>query len=307
MSNRDYVGYGAAVPVLRWPGNARLALNIAVNVEEGAEQSFHVDGRNEGVGEFARAVGTDVRDLATESVFEYGSRVGIHRILRILAEFGLPATMLAAAMALERNPAVAEAIAAAGHDVCAHGYRWSEDWQVDRDEERTRIAAAYESISRSTGNPPGGWYNRWMPSVHTRELLAEHGGFRYDSNAYNDDLPYWTTAIGRHHLVVPYTLTTNDSRYVSDGLSPGDFVDYCVRAVDVLADEGATAPRMMSIGLHARWSGQPARASAVREILTHVIDRGDVWVARRVDIADSCAAQVPPLGGAKLADPGHRR
>lgn len=295
--DRDYHGYGAAVPVLRWPGGARLALNIAVNVEEGSERSFHVDGRNEDVGEFARTVGTGVRDLATESVFEYGSRVGIHRILRILADFGVPATMFAAAVALERNPAVAEAIAAAGHDVCAHGYRWSEDWQLDRDEERTRIAAAFESISRSTGRAPSGWYNRWMPSVHTRALVAEHGGFRYDSNAYNDDLPYWTTVSGRHHLVVPYTLTTNDSRYVSDGLSPGAFVDYCVRAVDLLADEGATGPRMMSIGLHARWSGQPARASALREILTHVIDRGDVWVARRVDIADSFARQVPPSNG----------
>lgn len=291
---RDHVGYGTAVPVLRWPGGARLALNIAVNVEEGAERSFQQDGRNEAVGEFARPVQAGVRDLATESVFEYGSRAGVLRVLRTLAEFGVPATMFAAAVALERNPAVAEAIATAGHDVCAHGYRWSEDWQVDRDEERARIAAAYESISRTTGRPPGGWYNRWMPSVHTRDLVAEHGGFRYDSNAYNDDLPYWTRAAGRDHLVVPYTLTTNDNRYVSDGLTPSGFVDYCVRAVDLLVDEGATAPRMMSIGLHTRWSGQPARASALREILAHVTDRGDVWVARRADLADVFVAQVPP-------------
>ncbi len=292
---RDYLGYGATVPVLRWPGDARLALNIAINVEEGAERSFQRDdGRNEAVGEFARTVGAGFRDLATESVFEYGSRVGIHRVLRILAEFDVPATIFAAAVALEGNPAVADAIAAAGHDVCAHGYRWTEDWQVDRDEERTRIDAAYESIRRSIGSPPSGWYNRWMASVHTRDLVAEHGGFRYDSNAYNDDLPYWTKAAGRDHLVVPYTLTTNDNRYVSDGLSPSEFVDYCVRAVDLLADEGSAAPRMASIGLHARWSGQPARASALREILAHVIDRGDVWVARRVDIADAFAAQVPP-------------
>jgi peptidoglycan/xylan/chitin deacetylase (PgdA/CDA1 family) len=292
---RDYVGYGAVVPVLRWPGGAHLALNIAVNVEEGSERSFdNGDGRNEPVGEFARTVEAGIRDLATESVFEYGSRAGIHRVLRVLAEFDAPATMFAAAMALERNPAVAEAIAAAGHDVCAHGYRWSEDWQIDRDEERKRIAAAYESISRSVGRPPGGWYNRWMASVNTRELVAEHGGFRYDANAYNDDFPYWTRAAGRNHLVVPYTLTTNDNRYVSDGLTPAQFVDYCVRAIDLLADEGETAPRMMSIGLHARWSGQPARASALREILAHAVDRGDIWLARRIDIADTFAAQIPP-------------
>jgi allantoinase len=295
---RDYLGYGADVPVLRWPGDARLALNIAVNVEEGSERSFGQDGINEGVGEFARSLGPGIRDLATESVFEYGSRVGILRVLRVLAEFEVPATMFAAAVALECNPAVAEVIATAGHDVCAHGYRWSEDWQIERDEERTRIAAAYESISASMGSPPSGWYNRWMASVNTRDLVAEHGGFRYDSNAYNDDFPYWTTASGRNHLVVPYTLTTNDNRYISDGLSPSDFVDYCIRAIDLLADEGRTAPRMTSIGLHARWSGQPARASALREILAHVKNRGDIWVARRADIAEEFAAQVPPPSAA---------
>jgi len=299
---RDYVGYGRHVPVVRWPGDARLALNLAINVEEGSERSFHNgDGRNEPSGEFARTVGDGVRDLAVESVFEYGSRAGVQRLLRILDELHVPATFFAAAAALEANPEVARWIGEAGHDVCAHGLRWSEDWTVDRAEEARRIAAAYESITRTVGTPPAGWYNRWMPSVHTRELVAEHGGFEYDSNAYNDDLPYWTVAAGRPHLVVPYTLTQNDSRYVADGLSPSDFVDYCVRAIDLLSEEGRTAPRMMSIGVHARWSGQPARASALREVLRHAIDRGDVWLARRVDIAREFRAQITP----QFARPDH--
>jgi len=291
---RDFVGYGRTVPVVRWPGGARLALNIVVNYEEGSERSWDSgDQCNEGLGEVVRPVDTTVRDLATESVYEYGSRAGVFRILRILEDLALPATFFAAAVALERNPDAAGWIAEAGHDVCAHGYRWSEDWLADRDDERRRIAAAYESIRQTTGRAPTGWYSRWMASPNTRELLVEHGGFAYDSNAYNDDLPYWADIRGRHHLVVPYTLTYNDNRYLANGLSPSAFVDYCIRAVDELAEEGETAPRMMSIGVHARWTGQPARASALREILKHAVDRGDIWIARREDIAATFREQVP--------------
>jgi len=293
LPTRDFLGYGRDVPVVRWPGDARLALNIAVNYEEGSERSFdNGDGRNEGLGEVARQLDAGARDMATESVYEYGSRAGIFRILRVLDECGAPATMFAAAVALERNPDVAACIGEAGHDVCGHGWRWSEDWTVDRDEERRRIEAAVTSITRTVGRAPTGWYNRWMPSPHTRELIVEHGGFHYDSNAYNDDLPYWTRVGGQPHLVVPYTLTYNDSRYVNNGLSPTAFVDYCVRGIDELAREGATAPRMMSIGLHARFTGQAARASALREVLDHATKRGDVWIARREDIAAAFAEQV---------------
>lgn len=294
---RDFVGYGRTVPTVRWPNRALLALNIAVNFEEGSERSYdNGDGRNEGLGEVARPVDAQARDLATESVYEYGSRAGVFRVLRVLADYDAPATFFAAAVALERSPEVADWVRAAGHDVCGHGYRWSEDWTVDRAEEARRIAAAYSSIEQTTGRPPTGWYSRWMPSPHTRELVVEHGGFRYDSNAYNDDLPYWTRIHDKAHLVVPYTLTYNDSRYTGDGLSPTDFVDYCVRGINELAREGATEPRMMSIGLHPRWSGQAARASALREILEHVRSRGDVWLARREDIAASFAEQHPAAG-----------
>jgi allantoinase len=293
---RDYVGYGAEPPRVRWPGGARLALNVALNYEEGSERSFTEDGVNESLGEIGRPVAPPARDMATESVYEYGSRAGVFRVLRIMDEFGMPLTMFAAAVALERNPGVCAWIRRAGHDVCGHGHRWSEDWTAGRDEERARIARAVESITRTCGRRPSGWYNRWMPSEHTRELLAEEGGFAYDSNAYNDDLPYWVRVAGRAHLVVPYTLTCNDSRYAVHGLPPSAFVDYCVRGIDELAREGETVPKMMTIGLHARFTGQAARASALREILEHVAARGDVWVARREDIAACWAEQHPPPG-----------
>lgn len=294
---RDFAGYGRDVPRVTWPDGARLALNIVVNYEEGSERSFdNGDGANEGLGEVVRAVDPAYRDLATESVYEYGSRAGVFRVLRLLDEYRVPTTFFAAAVALERNPDVCAWIRRAGHEVCGHGYRWSEDWTVDRTEEGRRIAAAVESITRTCGARPVGWYNRWMPSVHTRELLVEEGGFAYDANAYNDDLPYWVRVHDRPHLVVPYTLTYNDQRYLT-GLSPTGFVDYCRRGIDELAREGATHPRMMSIGLHPRWTGQAGRASALREILAHARDRGDVWLARRDDIARCWAEQHPPPAG----------
>lgn len=282
---RDLRGYGGNGPKVAWPNGATLALSFVVNYEEGSERSFDTgDAANEGLGEIPRIIDAQYRDLATESVYEYGSRAGIFRILRLLDEYSLPATFFAAAVALERNPDVCARIRTAGHEVCGHGYRWSEDWLVDRDEERRRIAEAVASITRTCGTRPVGWYNRWMPSVHTRELLVEEGGFSYDSNAYNDDLPYWATAAGGRILVVPYTLTYNDVRYTS-GLTPTGFVDYCRRGIDELAREGATHPKMMSIGLHARFTGQAGRTSALREIVEHALNRGDVWITQRQDIA----------------------
>ncbi|GHH79359.1 polysaccharide deacetylase [Streptomyces sulfonofaciens] len=291
---RDLIGHGAVPPEVVWPGGAALALNIALNYEEGSERTMPGDGVNESLGEIGRPVAAPARDLATESVYEYGSRAGVFRILRMMDEYAMPLTLFAAAVALERNPEVCAWIRRAGHDVCGHGHRWSEDWTVDREEEAARITAAVDSITRTCGRRPAGWYNRWMPSEHTRELLVAEGGFAYDSNAYNDDLPYWTRVAGRSHLVVPYTLTYNDSRYAAHGLTPAGFVDTCVRGIDELAREAGHRPKMMTIGLHARFTGQAARASALREILDHVAARGDVWVARREDIAATWKAQHPP-------------
>ena len=293
---RDFVGYGSTPPQGTWPGGARVALNIVINVEEGSERSWAAgDQINEGLGEVPRAQDPAVRDLGTESVYEYGSRAGIFRLLRLFDRADIAVTAFAAAQALEKNPDAARWLAASGHEICAHGYRWSEAWKMSRDEEKAAIDRAVESIEATTGVRPVGWYSRWMPSAHTRELLAEEGGFLYDADAYNDDIPYYVTAAGRPHLVVPYSITYNDSFYSYGQLtSPSDFVDYCRRGLDFLRDEQDGAPRLMSIGLHPRLSGQAARASAVAEIVDYAKSLDDVWICTRRQIAEHWRAAYPP-------------
>jgi allantoinase len=291
---RDLLGYGRSVPRVEWPGGARVALSLVLNYEEGSERTMPVDGENEGLGEMARVVGPAYRDLATESVYEYGSRAGVHRLLRLFDRYGVKCTFFGAAVALDRNPEVAAWLQEAGHEPCAHGWRWSEDWLVSRDEEQERIRLAVESIARTCGERPVGWYNRWMPSTHTRELLVEEGGFLYDSNSYSDDLPYYTQVLGRSHLVVPYTLTYNDVRFVSSGFTPADFLDLCRRGLDYLWEEGAETPKMMSIGLHPRWTGQAARTSALRDLIEHALAKTGVWIATRREIAEWWLEHYPP-------------
>ncbi|WP_231511391.1 polysaccharide deacetylase family protein [Arthrobacter sp. UNC362MFTsu5.1] len=287
---RDFVGYGPHIPRVTWPHKASLALNFVVNYEEGSEYSHHDgDGRNEDGAELPAGwgVGPTERDLCSESVFEYGSRAGVWRLFRLFEEFGIHATVFACAVAIERNPAVGEWIQRAGHDVLSHGWRWNKTWELSRDEERKRIALAIESITKTCGAPPSGWYCRYSPSVNTRELIAEFGDpLIYDSDSYNDDLPYFTDVQNRRQLVVPYnSLPYNDAR-VTSGMTPSDFVDMCKRGIDEYRREGlAGYPKMMSIGLHTRWAGQAGRASAVREIIEYAQNLGDVWIARRVDIA----------------------
>jgi peptidoglycan/xylan/chitin deacetylase (PgdA/CDA1 family) len=291
---RDLVGYGRRPPAVGWPGGARVAVSLVLNYEEGSERTMPGDGENENLGEVARGVG-GYRDLATESVYEYGSRAGVHRLLRLFDRCGVHCTFFAAAVALEQNPEVCAWLREAGHEPCSHGWRWSEEWLLSREEEAERIRRAVESIERTCGERPVGWYSRWMPSEHTRQLLVEEGGFLYDSNAYNDDLPYYVEVAGRQHLVIPYTLTTNDMRFVNGTLGgPDDFFDYCRRALDHLWDEGSECPRMMSIGLHPRWTGQPARASALAEFIEYAQAKGDVWFARRRDIAEWWLERQPP-------------
>ncbi len=293
--SRDLVGYGRERPQLRWPGGRRVAVNFVVNIEEGAERTFDRDGVNEGLVEVPRRAGDQVRDFAVESMYEYGARVGAIRLLRLLRDRGIAATAFAAAAALEVNPAVSTELVEGGHDVCAHGYRWSESWAMSEAEEADAIAAAVASISRITGQAPAGWYCRWMPSHRTRHLLVSHGGFVYDSDAYNDDLPYYVEVSGQPHLVVPYTLTYNDAHYSYGTFSaPGDFVEYCRRAIEFLASEGGGAPSLLSIGLHPRISGQAARADAVREIADFATDHPSVWLATRLEIARYWLERVPP-------------
>ncbi|HEY0247134.1 MAG TPA: polysaccharide deacetylase family protein [Gryllotalpicola sp.] len=292
---RDLVGYGRRPPHGTWPNGAKVALNIALNIEEGSERSWAFgDRRNEGLGEVPRTVDAAYRDLATESVYEYGSRAGVFRLLRLFDRLGVKATMFAAAQALERNREAASWIADAGHDVCCHGYRWAEQWTMAPGEEQELIDLAVASITETTGSRPLGWYSRWMASSRTRELLAAEGGFVYDSDAYNDDIPYYAPAAGRSHLVLPYSQTYNDSFYSYGHIaSPSDFVDYCMRGLDYLRREGDGVPRMMSVGLHARLSGQAARTSAIEEFLEHALSLDDVWVTRRVDIAEHWLREFP--------------
>ncbi len=213
---RDLVGYGPTLPDPRWPGGARLALQIVVNYEEGSEYTV-LDGDDRTELGLAEAPGgrapRGIRDLAMESMYEYGSRVGVWRLFRLFAERQLPVTVFACALALERNPAVARAIVEAGYDICCHGWRWIEHFRLSEADEREHIRRAVESLVRTTGSRPLGWYCRYGPSVNTRRLLVEEGGFLYDADAYNDELPYWVMVGGAAHLVVPYTLDANDGKF----------------------------------------------------------------------------------------------
>lgn len=287
--DRDFVGYGGQPPDPRWPNDARLAVNFVVNYEEGSEYSI-VDGdglTDAGLTELgASPVPRGERDLAAESMFEYGSRVGFWRLRRLFQERKLPYTLFACALALERNPEAARAILDDRTDVCCHGWRWIEHFKLSEAEEREHIGRAVESLLETTGARPLGWYCRYGPSVNTRRLLVEEGGFLYDSDAYNDELPYWVTVDGKAHLVVPYSLTNNDSKFARGNIGSGAaFFEYLRDAFDLLHAEGRSAPKMMSVGLHMRLAGHPARAAGLARFLDHVRRFDDVWVCTRTQIA----------------------
>lgn len=287
---RDLIGYGANPPHPEWPGNAKIALQIVLNYEEGSEYSIpDGDDRSE---IYLREVpgasmGKGMRDLQVESVYEYGSRVGFWRLMRLFKEKEIEVTIFGAALALERNPAAAQAIADAGYDICCHGWRWIGYHLLDEAEEREHIQKAVASLKKLTGDRPMGWYCRYASSVNTRRLIVEEGGFLYDSDAYNDDLPYWVEVGGKPHLVIPYTLDNNDMKYcVAPGFSSGnDFYTYLKDAFDVLYAEGETSPKMMSVGLHARLAGKPGRIAALARFLDYVKSHDRVWICRRIDIA----------------------
>ena len=227
------------------------------------------------------------RDLAVESTYEFGSRVGVWRLLKLFRERALPITVFGCALALERNPDVTQAIVSANYDICCHGWRWIKHWLLNENEERKHIDDAVKSIENLTGHRPLGWYCRTGPSVNTRRLVVEEGGFLYDSDAYNDELPYWVNIAENSHLVIPYTNDVNDTKFFSPaGYSSGeDFFVYLRDSFDILYKEGATAPKMMSVGLHARIVGRPGRIAALSRFLDHVQGHKDVWICRREDIA----------------------
>jgi peptidoglycan/xylan/chitin deacetylase (PgdA/CDA1 family) len=303
---REFVGYGKRPPKITWPGNSKVAVQIVVNYEEGSEKSFPMgDQSNDFLTELPFQL-PDQRDLTFESNYEYGSRAGIWRLFRVFDAANIPVTFFAVAVALERNPEVASEIAARGDEAAGHGYRWSNAYEMTRDEEREAIKRAIASIGKTVGSRPVGWYHREM-SVNTRELIVELGGFEYDSECYNDDLPYWTSVQGKQHLVVPYTLTVNDVKYVlAQGFSsPDDFYHTAKATFDRLRNDGDDVSRMMSIGLHPRITGQPGRSDALARFIDYAQETGDAWFARRIDIARTFRQQYPSDEG--IADAAAHR
>jgi allantoinase len=268
-----------------------------LNVEEGSEPSFSDgDGYTEAFLTETGPQGLTGRDLAAESMFEYGSRVGFWRLRRLFQARNLPLTVFACALALERNPPIAQAIVQSGYDVCCHGWRWEKHYELSVDEERERIRKAVSSLQSTIGSRPLGWYCRYSPSINTRRLLVEEGGFLYDSDCYNDELPYWTLVDGRQHLVVPYTMSINDSKYSRSVFATSDdFFAYARHGFDLMLREGADQPKMLSVGLHLRITGHPSRAAGLERFLDYVAAQEGVWICRREDIARHWMAHHPAL------------
>jgi allantoinase len=290
--DRDFRGYHDAEPAVRWPGGARLAVSVVVNIEEGAELALSAgDASNEAIYEAVER--TDgARDLCMESHYEYGTRRGWQRVRKVLADRGVRATLNACGRALAYSPWIGTEAVADGHEVSAHGWRWERHVHMDEASERRAIARTIAAIAASAGTPPRGWHTRSATSPNTRRLLMEQGGFLYDSNAYNDDCPYVVTNGGRDLVVLPYAFDTNDMRFQPGGgfVHGEDFVRYCRDAFERLYAEGAAAPRMLSIGLHLRIIGRPARICALEALLDHMASKGDVWFARRDEIAHAWRA-----------------
>ncbi len=295
---RDLIGYGRSLPDPQWPGNARLAMQFAVNYEAGGESNIlHGDAASEGAlsdTPFGPLVGR--RNWLVESAYEYGSRRGIWRLFDLFQQRRLKVCLFGVVMALERNPEVARAFASAGHEIVAHGYKWIDHAELSEDEERAYMARAVAGIERITGIRPVGWMTG-RPSMRTRELVVQEGGFLYDRDALNDELPYWVRVQGCDHLVIPYSYESNDMRFGSTqgGFVTGrDFCEHLTDAFDQLYEEGATQPKLMAIGLHERTVGRPARARGLARFLDHVLAHDRVWVATGREIAEHWRRVHPP-------------
>jgi peptidoglycan/xylan/chitin deacetylase (PgdA/CDA1 family) len=292
---RDFDGYRGRAPSFAWPGGAGLAVSFVLNVEEGAELALTAgDHRNEGRHEVNNEI-VGHPDLCMQSHFEYGSRVGYGRITDLLHEAGVPLTLNACARALETTPWVAADAAARGFELQCHGWRWEAHAGMDEAHERALIARCVDVFRRLHGRAPVGWHTKSSPSVNTRRLLVEHGGFLYDSDAYNDDLPYWLEVAGRPHLVLPYAFDTNDMKFFDSFafVRGDDFADYAIDAFEWLLRESRHAPRMLSIGLHTRIMGRPGRIGGLAKLVEHIRAREGAWCATRERIARAFAAAVP--------------
>ena len=298
---RDLIGYGRTPPYANWPGKAKIAVQFVLNYEEGGENCvLHGDsGSEQFLSEIIGAASYPDRHLSMESIYEYGSRAGVWRILREFERRGLPLTVFGVAMALERHPDVAQAFKELGHEVACHGYRWIHYQETPEHVEREHLQKAMEIFQRLYGEKPEGWYTG-RDSPNTRRLILDEGGFLYDSDYYGDDLPFWTKVSDsegaeHNHLIVPYTLDTNDMRFAApQGFNTADhFCTYLRDAFDVLYAEGEEAPKMLSIGMHCRLLGRPGRFRALQRFLDHIEAHDRVWVARRVDIARHWAEHHP--------------
>jgi putative urate catabolism protein len=286
---RDLIGYGQTPPQPNWPNQARIAVQFVVNYEEGGENCIlHGDSASETfLSEIIGAVPfPGMRHMNMESLYEYGSRSGFWRLHRLFTQRQIPVTVFGIAMALERNPEAVAAMLAADWEIASHGYRWIDYKDFKIEAERQHLQQAIAIHTRVTGSRPLGWY-AGRTSSHTQQLVAEEGGFLYDADSYADDLPYWVQGYGKPHLIVPYTLDTNDMRFATQqGFNSGDqFFAYLRDAFDLLYAEGETAPKMMSVGLHCRLVGRPGRAAALARFLDYVQQHDRVWLCRRIDIA----------------------
>lgn len=290
---RDLIGYGRNVPHANWPGNARIAVQFVLNYEEGGENCvLHGDPASEQfLSEIIGAAAYPARHLSMESIYEYGSRAGVWRILREFEGRGLPLTVFAVGMALERNPEAAQAFVELGHEIACHGYRWVHYQDTPEHIEREHMQRCVEVVSALVGHHPEGWYTG-RDSPNTLRLVAEEGGFLYDSDYYGDDLPFWASVTlgdgsSKPQLIVPYTLDTNDMRFASpQGFNSGEqFFTYLRDAFDVLYAEGKHAPKMMSVGLHCRITGRPGRFAALQRFLDYIQRHDQVWIPTRADIA----------------------
>ena len=301
---RDLVGYGRNPPHADWPGRARVAVQFVLNYEEGGENCvLHGDpGSEQFLSELFNAASYPDRHLSMEGIYEYGSRVGVWRFLREFERRGLPMTIFGVSMALERHPELTAAFKELGHEIACHGWRWIHYQNTPEEVEREHMRIGMEIIERLTGERALGWYTG-RDSVNTRRLVADHGGFLYDSDYYGDDLPFWTEVQKTDgdtvpHLVVPYTLDTNDMRFaLPQGFSHGDeFFEYLRDAFDVMYAEGEERPAMMSVGMHCRLLGRPGRFRALQRFLDHIEKHDRVWVCRRVDVARHWIAHHPYQG-----------
>jgi len=285
---RDMIGYGSKNKKIKWPNNARIAVQIVLNYEEGAENCVLNGDKNSEIflSEIIGAQPVKGRHINMESLYEYGSRAGFWRLHKLFQEKKIPITVFGVGMALEKNPEVCKAIIEAGYEVASHGWRWIDYQNIKKSEEKKHMNLAIKAHTKIFGERPNGWYTGRC-SPNTRDLVMEDGGFLYDSDSYSDDLPYWETRNKKKQLIIPYTLDNNDMRFATNqGFNTGDhFFSYLKDSFDALYEEGKTNPKMMSVGLHCRLIGKPGRIQSLKRFLDYILKHEDVWICKRLDIA----------------------